>query len=158
MMNGQDKRQKTQLTRRGALTAGAGLAMVMLARPASATPEEMTAAIKNFTGGRSVTEGRVKLDISLLVENGNSVPLNVQVESPMVPENFVKRIGIFNEKNPLPDVAIFNLTPRSGRAQVASRMRLNDTQFITAIAEMSDGTFWSGRSEVIVTMPACVEE
>jgi sulfur-oxidizing protein SoxY len=76
----------------------------------------------------------------------------------MTAQDHVKRIGVFNEKNPLPDVAIFNLTPRCGRAQVASRMRLNDSQMVTAIAEMSDGSYWSATSEVIVTLPACVEE
>jgi sulfur-oxidizing protein SoxY len=137
------------------LAAGASIALVT---PARATPEKMQLAIDAFTGGKPVKEGRVKLDISLLVENGNSVPLSVLVDNPMTKDNHVTRIGLFNEKNPLPDVAIFNLTPRSGRAQIATRMRLNDTQFITAIAEMSDGTFFSAKSEVIVTMPACVEE
>jgi sulfur-oxidizing protein SoxY len=128
------------------------------ARPARATPEKMQDVIKAFTGGKAVTEGRVTFEVTLLVENGNSVPLSVQVESPMSARDHVTRIGIFNEKNPLPDVAIFQLTPRCGRAQVATRMRLNDSQFLTAIAEMSDGTFWSATSEVIVTLPACVEE
>ncbi|MDB5640828.1 MAG: SoxY-related arm protein [Hyphomicrobiales bacterium] len=146
------------LTRRGALAAAAGALSLTLVRPARATPEKMKAVIAAFTGGKPVTEGRVKFDITLLVENGNSVPMSVLVESPMSAQDHVTRIGVFNEKNPLPDVAIFHLTPRCGRAQVASRMRLNDTQMITAIAEMSDGTFWSATSEVIVTLPACVEE
>jgi len=146
------------LTRRAALAASAGLGAFALMPTARATPETMAAAIKTFTGGKPVADGRVKLEISLLVENGNSVPLSVTVDSPMTRQDHVKRIGIFNEKNPLPEVLTFHLTPRSGRAQVASRMRLNDTQFITAIAEMSDGSFWSGKAEVIVTMPACVEE
>jgi sulfur-oxidizing protein SoxY len=145
------------LSRRGALALGAGALAITLVRPARATPEKMQAVIEAFTGGKPVQEGRVKLDITLLVENGNSVPFSVNVESPMTTGDHVKRIGVFNEKNPLPDVAIFNLTPRCGRAQVASRMRLNDTQMITAIAEMSDGSYWSATSEVIVTLPACVE-
>jgi sulfur-oxidizing protein SoxY len=146
------------ITRRGALVIAAGAFALTLAKPARATPEKMKAVIDAFTGGKPMTEGRVKLEITLLVENGNSVPLSVNVESPMTAQDHVKRIGVFNEKNPLSDVAIFKLTPRCGRAQVASRMRLNDTQMITAIAEMSDGTFWSATSEVIVTLPACVEE
>ncbi len=137
------------------LAAGASFALVT---PARATPDSMKESIQAFTGGRPVTDGRIKFEISLLVENGNSVPLSVLVDSPMTKDNHVTRIGLFNEKNPMPDVAIFNLTPRSGRAQIATRMRLNDTQFITAIAEMSDGTYFSARSGVIVTMPACVEE
>jgi sulfur-oxidizing protein SoxY len=146
------------LTRRGALVAAAGAFSFTLVKPARATPEKMKAVIYAFTGGKQITEGRVKFDITLLVENGNSVPLSVQVDSPMSAQDHVTRIGIFNEKNPLPEVAIFNLTPRCGRAQVASRMRLNDSQMVTAIAEMSDGTYWSATSEVIVTLPACVEE
>ena len=144
-------------TRRGALALAAGAFSLALVKPVRATPEKMKEAIDAFTGGKPVTEGRVKFEISLLVENGNSVPLSVNVESPMTAQDRVTRIGVFNEKNPLPDVAVFNLTPRSGHAQVASRMRLNDSQMVTAIAEMSDGTYWSGTSEVIVTLPACVE-
>jgi sulfur-oxidizing protein SoxY len=145
------------LTRRGALAFAAGAFSIALVAPARATPESMKEVIDAFTGGKPVTEGRVKFEISLLVENGNSVPLSVNVESPMTAQDRVTRIGVFNEKNPLPDVAVFTLTERSGHAQVASRMRLNDSQMVTAIAEMSDGTYWSGTSEVIVTLPACVE-
>lgn len=146
------------MTRRGALALAAGAFSIAFVAPARATPEKMKAVIDAFTGGKKITEGRVKFDITLLVENGNSVPLSVLVDSPMTAQDHVTRIGVFNEKNPLPDVAIFNLTPRCGRAQVASRMRLNDSQMVTAIAEMSDGTYWSATSEVIVTLPACVEE
>ncbi len=155
-MNGGLMRSAT--TRRNALALGLGALTITLTRPARATPEIMEQAIKAFTGGKRVQEGRVTFDISLLVENGNSVPFSVLVESPMTKADHVTRIGIFNEKNPLPDVAIFTLTPRCGRASVASRMRLNDTQFITAIAELSDGSYWSAVSEVIVTLPACVED
>ncbi|MDB5510481.1 MAG: SoxY-related arm protein [Hyphomicrobiales bacterium] len=145
------------LTRRQALATAAGGLVLVVARPARATPEAMQDVIRTFTGGAKVTEGRVKLDVTLLVENGNSVPLSVSVDSPMTAADHVVRIGVFNEKNPLPDVAIFNLTPRCGRATAATRIRLNDTQMITAIAQMKDGSFWSDTSEVIVTLPACVE-
>jgi sulfur-oxidizing protein SoxY len=37
-------------------------------------------------------------------------------------------------------------------------MRLSTTQKITAIAEMSDGTFWSDSADVIVTLAACTED
>ncbi|MDB5652069.1 MAG: sulfur oxidation protein SoxY, partial [Hyphomicrobiales bacterium] len=95
--------------------------------------------------------------VTLLVENGNSVPLSVNVESPMSPLDYVTRIAVFNEKNPLPQVAMFHLTPRCGRASASTRIRLNDSQIVMAIAEMQDGSFWSASREVIVTLPACVE-
>ncbi|WP_431855020.1 SoxY-related AACIE arm protein [Azospirillum sp.] len=145
----------TELTRRFLLAAGTA---VLLVRPAQATPQAMAEAIRAFAEGAARAQpGRVKLDLPALVENGNSAPLTVAVDSPMTPDSFVRRIAVFNEKNPQPNVAVFHLTPRSGRAVVSTRMRLADSQTIVAIAELSDGTFWSASAEVIVTLAACLE-
>lgn len=146
-----------QATRRDVLAAGAGAFSLLFVRPAHATPESMAAEIQSFVGGSAMRKGCVALDIPALVENGNSVPLKVTVESPMTPEDFVKTIAIFNERNPQPNVANFHLTPRSGRAEVSTRIRLGDSQTIVAVAQLSDGTFWSDAAELVVTLPACVE-
>jgi sulfur-oxidizing protein SoxY len=139
------------------LAAGAGALSLAITRPARATPEMMAAAIKAFVGEADVRKGRVSLDIPPLVENGNSVPVTVTVESPMTTADFVKSIALFNERNPQPNVAHFHLGPRAGRATVSTRIRLGDSQNIVAIAQMSDGSFWSDSAELIVTLPACVE-
>ncbi len=144
-------------SRREILAAGAGALALIVARPVRATPESMAAAIKAFVGEAEVREGRVTLEIPPLVENGNSVPLTVKVDSPMTAQDYVKRIAVFNERNPQPNVALFYLSPRAGRATVSTRIRLGDSQNIVAIAQLSDGTFWSDKAELIVTLPACVE-
>jgi sulfur-oxidizing protein SoxY len=144
-------------SRREILAAGAGALALIVARPARATPESMEAAIKAFIGEAEVREGRVTLEIPALVENGNSVPVTVKVDSPMTPQDHVKTIALFNERNPQPNVALFYLNPRAGRALVSTRIRLGDSQNIVAIAQLSDGTFWSDKAELIVTLPACVE-
>jgi len=146
-----------ETTRREILAAGAGALALVVARPVRATPESMAAAIKAFVGEAEVREGRVTLEIPPLVENGNSVPLKVTVDSPMTRQDYVKTIAIFNERNPQPNVAQFYLSPRAGRADVSTRIRLGDSQSIVAIAQLSDGTFWSDKAELIVTLPACVE-
>ncbi|MCW1934607.1 SoxY-related AACIE arm protein [Pararhodobacter zhoushanensis] len=145
------------LTRRTTLATLLGGPLVLRFGPARATPETMQTAIDGFTGGAEITEGRVTLRIPLLVENGNSVPLTVSVDSPMTPEDHVEQIAIFNEINPLPDTARFHLTPRSGLAMVETRIRLNGSQTVHAVARLSDGSFWSAATEVIVTAPACRE-
>ena len=117
----------------------------------------MKAAIDAFVQGSEIHEGRVSLVIPPLVENGNSVPLTVKVESPMTSADFVKSIAVFNERNPQPNVAHFHLGPRSGRAVVSTRIRLGDSQTIVAVAELSDGTFWRASADLVVTLPACVE-
>lgn len=115
-------------------------------------------AIRSFTGGAAVREGRVKFEISPLVENGNAVPVSVEVDSPMTATDHVRRIALFNEKNPQADVVIFHLSPRSGRGRVSTRIRLATSQTVVALAETSDGAFWSARANVIVTLAACIED
>jgi len=138
-------------------TAGAGLVSVVAVPAAHATPEALQEAIRKVTGGATVRPGRVALEVPPLVENGNAVPLTVSVESPMSATDHVRAIHLFTEKNPQPDVATFRLGPRAGRARVATRIRLADTQPVTAIAELSDGSFWSARVAVVVTLAACLE-
>ncbi|MGV7034269.1 SoxY-related AACIE arm protein [Methylobacterium symbioticum] len=145
--------------RRAVLAGGLGLVLLRPVAAASLRPDrEPTAeAIRRFTGGAPVNPGRVGLDMPPLVENGNTVPLSITVESPMSAADHVRRIGVFNEKNPQPHVVTLHLGPRAGRAAVATRIRLADSQRITAIAEMSDGRYWSASADAIVTLAACVE-
>lgn len=146
-----------QPTRRTVLAWTLAGSLALRLSPAAATPESMRAALDAFTGGGPVTEGRVTLDVPLLVENGNAVSLKVSVESPMTANDYVQEVAIFNERNPLPDVVRFHFTPRSGRAVAETRIRLSGTQNVHAVARMSDGTFWSAVTDVIVTAPACAE-
>ena len=152
-----DRSRREILKAAGAL-AGCGALLRLSIRPAAATPEMMKDAVRSVIGEAPVTKGKVKLDLPPLVENGNSVPCTVTVESPMTAADYVKAIHIFNEKNPQPNVISVKLGPRAGQAKFSTRIRLADTQNITAIAEMSDGTCWSDDIDVIVTLAACIEE
>ncbi|KMO29043.1 SoxY-related AACIE arm protein [Methylobacterium aquaticum] len=150
------------LHRRTLLAGSAGLLAVALVRPGAAaiirpTREATVEAIRRFTGGAPIQAGRIHLDMPPLVENGNTVPLAITVESPMSETDVVRRIAVFNDKNPQPHVVTLHLGPRAGRAAVNTRIRLADSQTITAIAEMRDGTFWSATADAIVTLAACVE-
>jgi sulfur-oxidizing protein SoxY len=147
----------SDLSRRGALVAVGGALAALVVRPAQATTQTMQAAIQEFTGGAAITQGKVTMDIPPLVENGNSVPLTITVDSPMSEQDYVKAIAVFNERNPQPNIGTFHLNARSGRAFVSTRIRLGDSQTIMAVAQMSDGSLWSGSVELIVTLPACVE-
>ena len=141
--------------------AGGAVALgvpVISLRPAQATPDSMKAAIRDVLKGATARAGKVKLDVPPLVENGNTVPIVVSVTSPMTAEDHVVSIHVFNEKNPQPNVGNFYLGPRAGRGQIATRIRLADTQTLTAIAQLSDGSFWSATADVVVTLAACTEE
>jgi sulfur-oxidizing protein SoxY len=149
-------RSRREILQATAALAGGGVLLSI--RPAAATPEMMKDAVRAVIGEASVKKGKVKLELPPLVENGNSVPCTVAVESPMTAADYVKAIHIFNEKNPQPNVISVKLGPRAGRASFSTRIRLADSQTVTAIAELSDGSFWSDDIDVIVTLAACIEE
>ncbi len=150
------------ITRREALIAGglaaAGAASLASSPVAASTPGQMEHAIRSLIGEAELRKGKVTLDLPPLVENGNTVPLTVIVDSPMTKADHVKAIHVVNEKNPQANVISVQLGPRAGKAHVSTRVRLAGTQTLTAIAEMSDGTYWSDSQEVIVTLAACLED
>jgi sulfur-oxidizing protein SoxY len=150
---------QNQATRRDFLALAGGATMLAVTlRPAEATPATMTSAIRSVVGAEPVKTGKVKLEVPPLVENGNTVPMTVSVAHPMAPEDHVRSIHVFNEKNPQPNIGNFYFGPQAGRAQVSTRIRLADSQKIIAIAKLSDGTFWSASVDVVVTLAACTEE
>jgi sulfur-oxidizing protein SoxY len=146
------------LTRRQILLVAAEAGLASLAAGAGATEAAMAEAIHELIGEAPLEAGKVKLELPSIVENGNTVPLTVSVDSPMTEADHVESIHIFNQKNPQPYVAAFHLGPRSGKAHVATRIRLADSQKVTAIARLSDGSFWSDSADVIVTLAACTEQ
>ena len=150
-------------TRRAFLTlvcgAYAGVSAAQLPpNIAALRTKALQSAIDKVTGGAAVRPGRVKLVLPPLIDNGNTVPLSVTVESPMTPADHVKSIHVFTEKNPQPYVVSVHLGPRAGRASLATRARIADSGTVLAIAQMSDGTFWSGSINVVVTLSACLED
>ena len=118
----------------------------------------MQEAICAIVGEAELQQGRTALDIPMLVENGNAVPLTVSVDSPISAADHVKAIHVVNEKNPQPQVISVALGPRAGRARLSTRIKLADSQKVVAIAEMSDGSFWTASADVVVTLAACVED
>ena len=145
------------LDRRRFMT-GSGGAILIACTPLLAHADQagVTRARRELFGDRPVQEGRVTVKLPPIAENGHSVPMTVSVESPMTSEDYVRRIAVFSPRNPLSNVAQFQFTPRSGKAEVATRIRMSGTQSIQAVAEMSDGSLWSGSMETVVTLAACV--
>ena len=150
--------RNSDIDRRNVLLGVGALALGNLpGLPAVASPETMTSAIDKALAGRTAKPGRIKLEVSPLAENGNSVPVTINVESPMTAADHVKTIYMFAPENPQPDMVRFHLGPRSGRARVQTSVRLATSQRIQAIAVMNDGSAWMDSAEVIVTMSACLD-
>ncbi len=115
------------------------------------------AAIGQFTGGAALTPGPIRLEIASLVDNGNTVPVAVACELATSGPRAVQAIALFADRNPSPEVMEAVFSPASGRAQLATRMRLVTSQTVTAIAKLAEGTCIATSAQVIVTLAACLE-
>jgi len=144
------------LSRRTMLrTAGVGFAVAALPAAAWATAADVEAEFKKVFAGKTAKEGKIKLDLPSIAENGLVVPLNFEVESPMTPDNYVKVVHIFSEGNPNPLVAAFHFTPMIPKAAAQIRIRLAESQNVVAYAEMSNGEVYVAKKEVKVTIGGC---
>jgi sulfur-oxidizing protein SoxY len=151
------QRTRSVLTRRTVMAGGsiAALAALLAPRLVSASPEQVQAEIGKLYAGKSMAEGRIKLDLPSIAENGLVVPLKFEVESPMTDKDYVKAVHLLADGNPNPGVASFYFTPMMPKAAAQLRMRLAQTQNVIAIAEMADGSLYTTRKEVKVTIGGC---
>ena len=148
------------MKRRGFLARLGGLLALAFQRPATAQvriENGMDSVVRDITRGAAVGEGRVTLVVARLADNGYSVPLKVSVQSPMTDKERVKSVSLLSPRNPRPLMATFHFGEDAPRAEVATRVRLNGTQRVMALAELSDGSFWSASAEVEVTESACLD-
>lgn len=148
--------QKPGWSRRGLLAvAGAGAVAMALPRGARATAQEADDFAKKLLGGAQAKAGKVQLIIKDVAESGANEPVKVVVDSPMSATDHVKAIHVVADGNPFPGVSSWFFTAKSGKAEVAFRMRLAKTQNVRAYAVMSDGSVWQATQEVKVTIGGC---
>jgi len=143
------------ISRRGALRIAAGSAVLALAGGRAHAASDAKQAMAEFLGGRVAEPGRITLDLAPSVEDGNSVPLSVAVESPMRADDHVSEVLVVADGNPWPRVALFQLTPLAGRAAFSTRVRLAAPQNVIVLARMNDGRVFTARQHVVVTIGAC---
>src|SRR5262245_18536425 len=147
------------MTDRRAFVVGVSAVALLGAYPilaaAQTGPNDIRAVLKSLIGDATPVEGKIFLDLPEIAENGNTVPYAVSVDSPMTDSQYVKAVHLLAPGNPLPQIVSFYFTPASGRASVASRMRLAQTQEVTVIAEISEGTFFMLKRPVKVTVGGC---
>lgn len=151
-------RLSSSLSRRTVLAGSCGIAVSSLipARAFYLSNSMQTAVTNQFGQIPKVDNTIVKLTVPTINENGNSVPVTIDVESPMTPDDFIKRISLFSERNPIPGIVDFTLSPHSGIARVSTRVRLAGSQTLMAVAESNNGKKVAGTAETIVTLAACI--
>ncbi|MHC4054857.1 thiosulfate oxidation carrier protein SoxY [Bradyrhizobium sp. 25ACV] len=145
------------INRRQAFALGGGFVMLTLMPMAADAEVTGDAAkwIETFTGGKQPAKGKIALDLPEIAENGNTVPLSINIESPMTADAYVKDVLIIADGNPNAGVATLTFTPLSGKAEASIRIRLAATQNVVAVAKMSDGSLFMEQKTVKVTIGGC---
>jgi sulfur-oxidizing protein SoxY len=156
MFSARDMAMKSILTRRQALALGLGaIGAPMIGAPEALAKNDADEAIKKFTGGKTPMQGKVKLDLPEIAENGNTVPMTVTVESPMTEQSHVTEVLVVANENPRSGVVTFHFSPASGVAEANTRIRLASTQDVIAVARISDGSFYMASKQIKVTIGGC---
>lgn len=142
------------------LLQGAGALAVAPWLPARAAGIDVAdiPALGAFLAGRTPRWERVHLDLPRLADNGLTVPMKLVVDGPFAPGPDVRSIHLFSEKNPVPQIAVFEFPVAVDRIEVESRIRLAGSQRVVAVATMSDGALFAASAEVVVTIAACLDE
>jgi sulfur-oxidizing protein SoxY len=145
------------VSRRELIRAGTAASAVWASLPLAMAATSVPEALEELLAGRkSVESTRIRLDLPARFEYGNTVPLAFTVNGTMTEGNHVRRVSVFAEGNPFPEVASFHFTPESGAASASTRIRLNEGQWeVVAVAELSDGSVWLGRRTIEVAISGC---
>jgi sulfur-oxidizing protein SoxY len=144
-----------RLTRRTMLSATAFAGVALVLRPSHATVDPEMALAEQLFGRTPVLSDRLRLDMPAVFPNGYTVPLALDVDSPMTETDHVRTVHVVAPRNPLVRVASFHFTPRSGRARISTRIRLAEPQNVIAVAEMSDGMLLMAKTWVEVEINGC---
>jgi sulfur-oxidizing protein SoxY len=110
---------------------------------------------KGIFQSREIIEGAeqnvVELKAPYRAEDATIVPVSIHTKIPQTEKSFIKKIHVYIDKNPLPLVGVFELSPESGRADLAMRVRVDTFTYIRAIAEMNTGELYMSKSFVRAT-------
>jgi sulfur-oxidizing protein SoxY len=140
---------------RRSVLGGLAATLTLMAVPVRADDALVAEAVKTLFGDRPRQDGRIKVTLPPLAETGNTVPISVEVDSPLTETDFVKQVAIISTKNPRAMVATMMFGPKAAKPVFSTNMRLNGTQDVIVMAEMSDGTIWQTQTRVKVTVGAC---
>jgi sulfur-oxidizing protein SoxY len=147
-------------TRRAVLTAaaaaGAGLAGgVFISSVDANDSDDDVAIVRQLTGKAPLESDRVHLVMPRTFPNGYTVPLSLEIDSPMTEADHVRQVRVFAPRNPLIEVARFRFVPQRCESRVSTRIRLAEPQYVLAVAEMNDGALLMTKTWVEVATNGC---
>jgi sulfur-oxidizing protein SoxY len=141
------------------LLQGAGTLLIATHLPAARAASDLPAipALTSFLAGRSPRWERLRLELPPLADNGQAVPMRLALPGPFTSDSTLQAIHLFSEKNPVPEMAVFEFPSPPAKVELESRVRLAGAQHVVAVAVMSDGVLYADAAEVLVTVAGCLD-
>jgi sulfur-oxidizing protein SoxY len=143
------------LTRRGMMMAAAGWASAGLIVGARAD-DDVDDVVKQLIGRGATESDRIHLTLPRTFPNGYTVPLTLQVDSPMTSSDHVKQVRVLAPRNPIIEVATFHFVPERSQPHVSTRIRLAEPQFVVAVATMNDDALLMTKAWCEVATNGCI--
>jgi sulfur-oxidizing protein SoxY len=139
------------------LLQGAGALLFAGRLPSARAELPPIPALASFLAGRSPRWERLHLEMPKLADNGQAVPMRLSLMGPFEAGSTLQAIHLFSEKNPVPEIAVFEFPSPPVRVEVETRVRLAGAQYVVAVAAMSDGVLYADATEVLVTIAGCLD-
>jgi len=139
------------------LLQGGGALLLATRLPVAQAEIPSIAALASFLAGRSPHWERLHLEMPKLADNGQAVPMRLSLGGPFESGSTLQAIHLFSEKNPVPEIAVFEFPSPPVAVEVETRVRLAGAQYIVAVAVMSDGILYADATEVLVTIAGCLD-
>ncbi|WP_077033301.1 quinoprotein dehydrogenase-associated SoxYZ-like carrier [Pelomonas sp. KK5] len=143
-----------RFTRRSMLFAGLGLpagSFAQIKTPDDADAEAIWDKVRTSLFDKrpiAAAEGVIALDAPTRAEDAAVVPVAIRTLVPQSEKRYIDAVYLVIDNNPSPIAGVFHFTPRSGRADIETRVRINDYGYVRAIAELNDGSLYMGRQWV----------
>ncbi len=125
------------------------------AQEAEAAGKDVREVLRANFGDRTIQPSHVTLKTPIIAENGAVVPVAIDSDLPMEAGNYVKKIYIFVDQNGDPFIASADLTPASGKAAYALRIKMRKTSLVRAVVETNKGVLYGDTKTVKVTIGGC---
>jgi sulfur-oxidizing protein SoxY len=117
--------------------------------------DDDVAIVEQLTGKTPVESDRVRLVMPKTFPNGYTVPLFLEIDSPMSEADHVRHVRVFAPRNPFIEVVCFHFAPRRSEPRVSTRIRLAEPQYVLAVAEMNNGAILMNKTWVEVATNGC---
>ena len=114
------------------------------------------APVAELLAGSTPHENGLQLDLPSVSEDGSAVPVGIEFTGELQPGDRLSSLHLFATENPKPELIGFRLLSEYTLPSFNTRIRLNESQQVIAVAISEQGHSWVSAKDVRVTISGCL--